>query len=142
MTMDRDAILAADDMTFEVVDVPEWGGKVRVRSLSGTERDAYEVAITRQRGTDVTLNLVNARAKLVVLTVVDDAGQRVFSDDDVAEVGKKNAHALNRIFEVAQRLAGLTDADVKELSAALGDGPSDGPSSDSDSQLDAQPASF
>jgi hypothetical protein len=130
MVMDRDAILKADDLVSEVVDVPEWGGKVRVRSLTGQERDAYEQSITRRRGTSIELNLVNARAKLIALTVVDDAGARVFADDDVVELGKKNATALNRVFEVAQRLSGLTEDDVKDLTATLGDGPADGPSSD------------
>lgn len=130
MVMDRDAILKADDLVSEVVDIPEWNGKVRVRSLTGQERDAYEQSITRRRGMTVELNLVNARAKLIALTVVDDEGVRVFSDEDVIELGKKNATALNRVFEVAQRLSGLTEEDVKDLTATLGDGPAEGPSSD------------
>ena len=130
MTMDREAILASDDLPTEVLDVPEWGGKIRVRSLTGQERDLYEQSITKRRGMNVEMNLLNARAKLVVLTVVDDQGQRIFSDDDVHEVGKKSAQALNRIFLVAQRLSGLTDEDVDELVVGLGDGPAEGPSSD------------
>ena len=131
MVMDRDGILQSEDRQFEVVDVPEWGpgAQVRVSSLSGSERDTFEASITVRRGTDVTVNLVNARAKLVVLTVVDDEGNRLFTDDDVFEVGKKNALALNRLFEVAQRLSGLTEEDVKEAVAGLGSGPAEGPSS-------------
>jgi len=129
MVMDRDSILGSDDLKTEVIDVPEWNGKVRVRSLTGSERDAYESSITRRHGTDVELNLVNARAKLVVLTVVDDDGVRIFGDDDVMELGKKNATAVNRVFEVAQRLSGLTEEDVKEAVAGFVDGPAEGPSS-------------
>ena len=129
MVMDRDSILGSDDLKTEVIDVPEWNGKVRVRSLTGSERDAYESSITRRHGTDVELNLVNARAKLVVLTVVDDDGNRIFGEDDVMELGKKNATAVNRVFEVAQRLSGLTEEDVKEAVAGFVDGPAEGPSS-------------
>lgn len=131
MLLDKKAIFRVEDRKFEVVDVPEWGpgAQVRVASLTGSGRDTFEQSITIRHGTDVTVNLVNARAKLVVLSVVDEEGNRVFSDDEVLEVGKKNALALNRIFEVAQRLSGLTEEDVKEAMVGLGDGPAEGPSS-------------
>jgi hypothetical protein len=40
----RDAILQAPDLQGEDVAVPEWGGTVRVRGLSGAQRDAYEAS--------------------------------------------------------------------------------------------------
>ena len=42
--------------------------------------------------------LVNFRAKLAALIVVDESGSRVFSDEDAAALGQKNAKALDRIF--------------------------------------------
>ena len=131
MVMDRDGILQSEDRQFEVVDVPEWGpgAQVRVSSLSGSERDTFEQSITVRRGMEVSVNLVNARAKLCVLTMVDDNGDRLFADEDVFELGKKNATALNRVFEVAQRLSGLTEDDVKEAVSAFAPDPSEGSSS-------------
>ena len=38
--LDRNAILGADDLGREVVDVPEWAGSVQVRGLTAAERDA------------------------------------------------------------------------------------------------------
>ncbi len=61
------------------------------------------------------MNLQNIRAKLVALTVVDEQGNRIFKDEDVKWLGNKSAAALDRIFEVAQRLSGLRDEDVEEL---------------------------
>ncbi len=43
----KDDILGADDLATEDVEVPEWGGCVRVRALTGTERDAFEAAMFR-----------------------------------------------------------------------------------------------
>jgi len=45
MTLNKEQILRADDLKTEEVDVPEWGGSVRVRVLTGTERDAFESSI-------------------------------------------------------------------------------------------------
>lgn len=111
----RDAILQAQDLPTEDVEVPEWGGTVRVRALTGAERDAFEQSVVEMRGKSTRMNLKNIRAKLVALTVVDEDGKRVFSDEDAELLGRKSAAALNRVFEVAQRLSGLRPEDVEEL---------------------------
>ncbi len=111
----RDAILQAQDLPAEQVPVPEWGGEVLVRGLTGAERDNFEQSIAEQKGKNVKMNLQNVRAKLVALTVVDEDGNRLFSDKDAEVLGRKSAVALNRVFEVAQKLSGLTPEDVDEL---------------------------
>jgi hypothetical protein len=42
MTLTRDSILNAKDLKKELVKVPEWGGEVYVRCMTGSERDAFE----------------------------------------------------------------------------------------------------
>ena len=111
----RDAILQVQDLPTEQVHIPEWGGDVLVRALTGAERDRFEQSIVEQRGKNTRMNLQNIRAKLVALTVVDEQGNRIFKDEDVKWLGNKSAAALDRIFEVAQRLSGLRDEDVEEL---------------------------
>lgn len=125
MLLTKEAILAADDLVTEDVAVPEWGGTVRVRAISGAERDAFEQAIVTRKGKNVTTNLANIRAKLVAICVVDESGQRLFGDKDVLLLGTKSAAALDRVFTVAQQLAGLTDKDVDELAENLEPGQSD-----------------
>lgn len=113
--LSKDQILAADDVQLEDVDVPEWGGKVRVKSLTGTERDGLEASLIEGKGKNASVNLANLRAKLVARSIVDDAGNRIFQDADVKALGAKSAAALNRVYEVAQRLSGITQEDVDEL---------------------------
>lgn len=117
MTMlTRDAILGASDIEIETVDVPEWGGSVRVKGLTASQRDKYERSLiqTNSKGKS-ELTLANARARLVALTVVDDDGGLMFSDADVLTLGTKSAAAMDRIYGVASRLAGLSDDDMDEL---------------------------
>lgn len=115
------AILALVDLPTELVEIPEWGGAVLVRGLTGKERDAYEGEIIVSRKDPRTgaltqdLNLSNARARLVARCVVDASDQRMFTDDQVEALGAKSAAALQRIFDVAQRLSGMREADLKEL---------------------------
>lgn len=109
----RDQILDAQDLQTEDVKVPEWGGTVRVKGLSGTERDKLESGIVGKKGTQV--NLENFRARLASAAIVDDQGERLFNDAYVKRLGEKNAGALQRVCDVAQRLSAISDADVEEL---------------------------
>lgn len=113
--LSRSQILAAADIAFEDVAVPEWGGTVRVRGLTGAERDAFEASIVTQHGKQQRIDLQNMRARFVALSVCDEQGARVFGDRDVEALGAKSASALQRVFEVAQRLSGLSASDVEEL---------------------------
>lgn len=109
------AILQAVDLPTETVEIPEWGGAVLVRGLTGAERDAFEASVIELRGKERSFHLENIRAKLAALSMVGDDGERLFSDREVSELGKKSAQALQRVFSVAQRLSGLTEADIEEL---------------------------
>ena len=126
----RDDILNANDLQREPVPVPEWGGTVLVRALSGTERDAFEAGIVHPNGRRMTYTLDKLRARLVALSIVDEAGVRLFSDKDVVVLGRKSAAALDRVYNVAQRLSGLSAEDVDELVKNSASGPNDDSGSD------------
>jgi hypothetical protein len=126
----RDDILSADDMKTEEVEVPEWGGCLNVRSLTGTERDTFEASLISQKGKGRAVSLDNLRAKLVALTAIDEKGKRIFTDFDIVELGKKSAAALDRVFDKAQELSGLKQTDIEELTKNSEAIPGDGSSSD------------
>lgn len=117
----RDEILAVEDIQTEKVDVPEWGGHVFVRGLTGTQRDAYQQSIVTTRGRDTQVNFRNATSKLVVLSVVHSevSGRRLFTDADVKLLARKSAAALQRVFNVATRLSGLEREDIEEMAENL-----------------------
>lgn len=108
----KDEILQADDLPTEIVPVPEWGGDVMVRTMTGKDRDELETSIVSDPN---KRDLTNLRAKIVAFSVVGEDGKRLFTSEDVLALGEKNARALDRIFGVAQRLSGFTQRDVEEL---------------------------
>lgn len=112
--LSKDAILQAPDMPVETVSVPEWGGQVCVRTMSGTDRDAFEASLIGQQNgqQNAQHQLQNVRARLVALTVCDKSGARLFSDADIPALGTKSAKALDRVFAVAQRLNGIGQQEV------------------------------
>lgn len=111
----RDEIKTTEDHKRERVEVPEWGKTLFVRSLSGEERDAFEEGSLVQKGKKREVALRNIRARLVVMATVDGEGNSVFAPGDELWLGKKSAAALDRLFSVAQKLAGISDDDIEEL---------------------------
>lgn len=119
----RDQILGASDLPSEDVEIPEWKGTVRVRGMTVAERNAWEKSNTRtfrgrsgQMVTEVSQTaLTNFRQRLVARCVVDQDGNRLFSDSDVAALERKSAAAMERIVNVANRLNGVSQQDLEEL---------------------------
>jgi hypothetical protein len=111
----KDQILNADDLKFEDVKVPEWGGAVRVRTMTGTDRDQYEQYIVNIRSDKKDDNLANIRSMLLAHTVVDDNGELLFTKDDIEALGLKSVKALQRLFNVASKLNALNDSDIEDL---------------------------
>lgn len=125
--MNRDDILNAKDIKIEAVKA--WGGTVYVKGMTGRERDQFEASIIRTKGRNQTINLQDVRAKLCVLTICDENGVRLFEDADIPALSEKSAGELQKVFEVAQRLSGITEEDVDELTEGLKDNPFGGSAS-------------
>jgi len=110
----RDQILAAPDLKTEAVSVPEWGGEVLLRMMTASERDDFEAKLFTGEGDKRRVNQTNFRARLCAICLVDEKGERMFKVEDVELLGRKSATALERVFEVAQRINGLGEKAVDE----------------------------
>ena len=119
----KKAILDADDLTVESVEVDEWGGWMMIRTLTGRERDRLEADLLNGQKKNGGVNLDNVRAKLIVATAVDEDGNPLFQPSDAKELGGKSGAALSKVAIVAQRLAGLSSVDVEELAKNSSGGP-------------------
>lgn len=115
--LSAEQILGAEDLAYEDVPVPEWGGTVRVREMPGTERDKFESQFVGKDGASVRAEgLEGFRARLAAATIVDENGRQLFrSPAEVKRLGEKSARALQRVCDVATRLSKMTEEDVKEL---------------------------
>ncbi len=110
----REQILGVEDRPAELVDVPEWGGRVRVQTMTGAARDQVEQQLQRSERADTGMR-ENVRAIIVAGSVVGDDGALLFTAADVEQLGAKSALALDRVFDVAARLSGFRESDIEEL---------------------------
>jgi hypothetical protein len=113
MLLNREAILAAQDIKSEDVDVPEWGGSVRVRMMTGSERDGVLARLVGAM--DAGERSTRYRSALLAACLVGEDGVALFGPDEVAQLAGKSATALDRVFKVAER---LNDASPVAVEAA------------------------
>lgn len=106
--LSRDAIKKASDWKIEKVEVPEWGGEVCLRTLSGTERDLFEDGYTEQK-------MKNFRSRFLVLTLCGEDGERLYQDSEADELGGKSSVVINRLFEKAWSLNAFRSVDIDAL---------------------------
>lgn len=114
MTLSREEIIAAINTRASEttpVDVPEWGGDVLIRRLSAA--DAERSGMT---GDQKTPELV---ARVIAMSLVDDAGERLFSEADVAELAKVDVAVAARVFAACVKANGLSSDELDEAVAAF-----------------------
>jgi hypothetical protein len=94
------------------VPVPEWGdagSEVMVRGMSGTQRFAYEDNYS-------TVKDVDNRARLSAFTLCDEAGELLFTPDQIPELARADSIALDRVFMIAVELNSLSRKSLEDLS--------------------------
>lgn len=109
-------ILEAQDLKFEDVAVPEWGGMVRVAGLNAKEASVFSSKLVSvdSKGGIKELKMDNFMAELLVHTLVDEQFKPLFNEDDIEALGKKSAAIMKQLSDIAMKLSGLSDQSLKE----------------------------
>lgn len=108
-------ILAAEDRRIKRVEVPEWGGHVYVRSLSGLEKELFSQAVNVVRNGKAEVNDVGLRARYLVVALCDEHKQPLFTLDQVEALGTRNTVVIDRVWKAALELNAETDEGREEL---------------------------
>jgi len=113
-----DSILQAEDFAYDEVDCPEWGGTVRIRSLSGAQRVTLKKAVDAGRD--------DIDETLCVMAIVDQDGNRILHREQIAELSKKNTAVITRIAMKVLEISGMRDREkaVKDAEKNSGGTPS------------------
>jgi hypothetical protein len=114
-TLSKDQILSAKEQRSVLISVPEWCGHVYVLAMKGRERDEFEADRLAKKTKDQRKNLENFRATFAARVIVDESGNRIFTDQDAIALGEKSAAALERVVSIGMKLAGMTKEDQDEL---------------------------
>lgn len=110
----RDTILQPLKRRFTDVTIPEWG-KFRIRSLTELERSRFEASIRDKKGQVNNTKLIDLKCRLIVLCVVDDAGDPLLTNSDIDVLRNQDSQATNLLVDAIQGHCGITETDLGEL---------------------------
>ena len=121
----KEQILAIQDVKPVPVPVPEWGGTVYVRPMSAGQRDRWEGELldrTEKRKDGIAAAVENMRAQFLAHCLCDENGVILFGPDDIEALSGKSYRAMDLLYEKAQTINGLSEADITELEKNSGGG--------------------
>jgi hypothetical protein len=109
MALNKHQIFASNDLKESFVEVPEWGGKVKIRALSSQELFDYNALIhSDPSGLDLAMYLITTAC-------IDDNGNKLFTEQDIPTLKTKNNDILFRIVDGISALSKQNPNDVDEL---------------------------
>ena len=108
-------ILRASDIKEETVDVPEWGGSVRVRSFTKAQAQSIRERATLQRDTrDKKAGTLDIN-HMELLMFIEGVVEPKFSEGHLLTLKEKSAAAIERVNRAIARLSGM---DAQAVAAA------------------------
>jgi hypothetical protein len=93
----------------------------RLQSLTERERAQYELQLQDKklgRATDASIEKM--RRLFVAKTLVDEAGSRLFSDEESEQLGEVDGRIMGLLYERAQRHCGYDSKEIEELAKNSG----------------------
>lgn len=113
----RDQILNRNDITSEIVEVPEWDVSVEMRGMTGADRAAIlQAAMLPGGGVD----LQSFFPDVIIACAHDpETGERLFTAEDRTALMGKSGKAIDRLATSGLALSGMTEAAQTSLGKGL-----------------------
>lgn len=115
-------IFNANDLAMRAVDVPEWGGTLYVREMSGEQLAFFAQNAEVNDSGDMLTNSVEFMSRCIVMVMCDEKGNltgRQPGDEDfeatAAKLRVKSSKPLTRVFMEALKASGLTGKSLEDI---------------------------
>lgn len=102
MLLNKQQIQEADDLPFQIVEMPEWGGEVKIRMMSGKHRIEFE------KRNALAKTELETMINLIMFSCVDEDNNLLFDAKDYEFLSNKSAKSLMRIFNEAVKMSVLS----------------------------------
>ena len=115
--IDREQFLAAAarPRRFQNVTIPGLG-EVRIRSLRERERSKFEAMNLDENGKPNLERLLDAKRRLIVMSVVDAEGSPILTAEDVDALADLDSGIVSRLCDEISKHSGITATDLEALS--------------------------
>lgn len=109
MSLNKHQIFASNDLKESFVDMPEWGGKVKIKALSVQEQLDYDAfLVTKPKEIEMALHLI-------IMACVDNNNNKLFNEKDIDSLKQKNSQNLFKLVNEILKLNNQNANDIDEL---------------------------
>lgn len=113
--LNREGILAAKDRVVQDVEVKEWGGSVRLRTLTLAEQEELERTAAALHKDSVLSKDGRRLVLLLSWCLIGEDGKPLFTVADVETLATKDAKVVLRLATHAGRLNSISERDLEAL---------------------------
>ena len=100
---------------YKYVTLPVSGKQVRIQSLTERETSLYESQALTKKG-DIRLNkLEDANRRLIILCLVDGAGNRILNATHAPRIGEWDSADAKHLYQECASHTGINNVDVEGL---------------------------
>jgi hypothetical protein len=108
MLLNKQQIRDIDDLPSKIVHMPEWGGDIKIRTMSAKHRIEFEkLNVNAKTELETIINLI-------MFSCVNQDDSLMFDKNDFEFLSSKSAKSLMRIFEEAVGMSTLTEKKLEE----------------------------
>jgi len=106
----KEKIKAADDISRQRIEVPEWGVELEVRSITGANRAKLLQETTDDEGKVIFGKLY---PKLLIYSLYDPkTNELIFSEKDESWLMEKNGTPIEKLVNLAMGFSGLSEGSI------------------------------
>lgn len=106
MLLNKESIFAAKDLSYKEVEIPQWGGSVRIKVMSIAEQIEFE-RLNKSKKDDSDLVFA-----LLSQCCVDADGNHLFNKDDVKNLNEKSSAPVLHLFKACLELNEMAKSDL------------------------------
>ena len=99
MAANREAFLAGGKRRYRDVALPVAGVTVRIQSLTELEKAQFEAEFYDTNGKKIRGRTLDSRARLIMLSLVDDAGEKLLAPGDETSVMQMDSADTGALWE-------------------------------------------
>jgi hypothetical protein len=131
--LSRAAIDTVEDRPTGEVEVPQWGGWVRIQAMSAKQRSMITGTMMAVDGVDVKVRadeIGSVQLRTVAACLIEEDGSPTYQEHEYDSIGEKNAGAIETIYTALQELSGLGKDAIEDAEKNSETTPSEQPPSE------------
>lgn len=113
--LSRDEFLAPTERRYKFVDLPVKRGRVRIRSLTQSEKERFEATLLTPKGGMNKAKVLDSRRRLIIMCMVDMDGRLILEPDDLDSLAVLDGADIAHLHVECEKHVGFEPGEVEAI---------------------------